>query len=51
MEWAPQINTMTMDQLNTEECGVCFAPLYVPSQHHEIPNSSEINVCNHRFHK
>ena len=50
-EWAPPIDQMSRDDLNTNECSICFNPLYVASDDIPNPDPSEINNCHHRFHR
>ena len=45
---APPINQMSRQDLNTEECVICYEPLYLPSDNGP---PVEITTCHHRFHR
>jgi len=45
---APPINQMSRQELNIEECGICFEELYVPGNRGP---PVEITTCHHRFHR
>lgn len=45
---APPINQMSRQDLNNEDCVICFEQLYLPGDHGQ---PVEITTCHHRFHR